>query len=500
MYSSLSRETLQELVEEVYNPRCVPPWSPHEIEHKLEDADRLFEEPRGLASPDFLLGLAGRTSATSPKAPDEMHEYTFEVGMRSAEEVKKAAFGETVADLIDHVEWAGVFQYDLFRDRAMAVDPPMKMDAETKGMSDNDIQLVRVWFEYHGKKLQTPDIRAAVELVARKNAYDVRINWLRSLRWDGVDRLSTVLHTYFNTADGPYESLIGVKWFIGMIARAMTPGCQMDYTLVLEGKGGLKKTNAFKALMPVASWYAETTASLGKKDFYENLVGVWLMAFDELDSFSRSDLTGVKKILTSTTDCFRNSYGRYSDDHPRTCCFCGTTNEKQYVKDDAMGRRIWSALVLARIDAEKIARDREQIWAEAFVRWQRGEPWYPDTDAAEALCEEQQEERQETDPWDAYFLAWLKNPDKVSWVPVPPPPPGTPTRLIPIYDASNGVTCSDALIGTGLRKREDQTPGDLQRAGRVFHRLGSKRKRRRITNKLGTTEKSSLEWRHFFED
>ena len=69
MYSSLSRETLQELVEEVYNPRCVPPWSPREIEHKLEDADRLFEEPRGLASPDFLLGLAGRTTPTAQTRP-----------------------------------------------------------------------------------------------------------------------------------------------------------------------------------------------------------------------------------------------------------------------------------------------------------------------------------------------------------------------------------------------------------------------------------------------
>ncbi|MGO9837284.1 MAG: bifunctional DNA primase/polymerase, partial [Polyangiaceae bacterium] len=54
MYSALPLGVLQQLVEEVYNPRCEPPWSPQEISHKLTDADRVFAEPRGLCSPDFF--------------------------------------------------------------------------------------------------------------------------------------------------------------------------------------------------------------------------------------------------------------------------------------------------------------------------------------------------------------------------------------------------------------------------------------------------------------
>ena len=50
MYSALPLDDLRQLVEEVYNPRCEPPWTTERIEHKLEDADRVFEEPRGLCS------------------------------------------------------------------------------------------------------------------------------------------------------------------------------------------------------------------------------------------------------------------------------------------------------------------------------------------------------------------------------------------------------------------------------------------------------------------
>jgi hypothetical protein len=48
MRSSLPIPKLAEIIAETYNPRCSPSWSPEEIEHKLFDADGVFDEPRGL--------------------------------------------------------------------------------------------------------------------------------------------------------------------------------------------------------------------------------------------------------------------------------------------------------------------------------------------------------------------------------------------------------------------------------------------------------------------
>jgi hypothetical protein len=61
-HSALPLDALRILVEEVYNPRCVPPWSLQEIDHKLQDADRREGQlPRGLAPEGFLDRMYGRT-------------------------------------------------------------------------------------------------------------------------------------------------------------------------------------------------------------------------------------------------------------------------------------------------------------------------------------------------------------------------------------------------------------------------------------------------------
>src|SRR3984885_12588251 len=78
MYSALPLEVLRQLVEEVYNPRCEPPWSPGEIEHKLTDADQGFEEPRGYCSQGFVDAMHGRTTDTEAREPAPLHVYSFE--------------------------------------------------------------------------------------------------------------------------------------------------------------------------------------------------------------------------------------------------------------------------------------------------------------------------------------------------------------------------------------------------------------------------------------
>ena len=375
MYSALPRDVLQELVLEVYNPRCEPPWSAAEIEHKLVDADRVFEPPRGLCSPDFLDKMRGRTTETDARTPDPPHEYTFSVGMRSSGETRKASVGEITADLFDHVDWAGVLTFDSLRDLVVATDPPMKMDAETaSGLSDNDVQLVRIWLEYHGKKCGTLDIGAAIEAVARQHSFNPLQDMLRGLQWDGTPRLDRVLPVYFKSPDGPYERAIGPRGFISLVARAMNPGCQSDCTLILESKQGRGKTRAFRALMRDPSWYAESACGVDSKDFLENLRGIWLMGFDELDSLTRASLTKVKTTLTRTTDKYRKSYGKHSTYYPRACGFCGSTNGAQYLNDPTGARRFWPVKTLREIDIRSLETDRDQIWAEAFARWRSGEP------------------------------------------------------------------------------------------------------------------------------
>jgi hypothetical protein len=470
MLSALPLDVLRHLIEEFYNPRCEPEWSVAEIDHKLIDADRTEDKPRGLCSPDFVDRMLGRTKDTDAREPDPLHEYTFEIGMRGSGETRKASFGEVCADLFDHKDWAGVLRYDIFRDRIVAVDPPMEMDAETAGLTDNDVRLIRAWFEYHGKKLNLQDIRDAVETVARRNKSSSVIDWLKTLAWDERPRLDRVLPDYFQTPDGPYERAIGPRWFISLIARAMQPGCQVDYTLILEGDQERRKSSALLALMHNPSWYAENQSEVGTKDFYENMRGVWVMGFDELASLTNADNAKMKSALTRRHDRFRKSYGHYSDSYVRGTVFCGTIDCPTYLKDAAGGRRFWPVRVQTPIDTSKIERDRDQLLAEALARWQQGEAWHVNTSDLKTLCEAEQEARFEVDSWEEAILRWLNDPTKFSRKKVVHEPGGTFKGVAP-FDASEGFTTVDVLRHAIDRPTSQQTRADATRVGIILRRL-----------------------------
>ena len=482
--SELPLDTLEELLLEEYNPRCEPPWSPREIRHKLEDADRIDVEPRGVAPDGLMDKLKGWVT---PKAsadpsdpvytrsqPNAEHRYTFTPGDVADLELEPVSIAALMADLTRHVEWEGVLRFDEFKDQILAVNPPMKLDAETKGLSDNDVEIIRAWFEQHGKKARTADVWAATRAVAVVKKYHAVRDYLEGLQWDGVGRLTTVLPNYFETKDSAYERAIGVRWFVAAIARAMEPGCQSDSTMLLQGLQGYYKNRALRALSPVIGWYCETSVAIGSKDFYEQLRGIWIYCFDELDSLHRGDLTKVKSVLTSTYDRFRPSYGRSSATYPRQVCFCGTTNKDIFLEDETGNRRFWPVKVLRMIDASRIERDRDLLWAEALVRYKAGEKWYLDTRELRALSEAEQEERMQVEPWDDLVASWLNDPEKVSHTPVAKAGSAAQSAFggLPIYDASKGVKVVDVLRLAVGKDSEKMNRGDENRMAAVLKRVG----------------------------
>jgi putative DNA primase/helicase len=53
-------------------------------------------------------------------------------------------------------------------------------------------------------------------------------------------------------------------------------------------------------------------------------------------------------------------------------------NHGTYLRDETGGRWFWP-VVCGRIDVEALARDRDQLWAEAKVRFDSGTVWWLDT-------------------------------------------------------------------------------------------------------------------------
>ena len=251
--------------------------------------------------------------------------------------------------------------------------------------------------QYGLTKLSLSMVRNAVEQHAHKNSRNECFDYMDGLKWDGYGRVTDFFNTYCETPDSEYTSAISKNWWISMVARILKPGVKVDNMVILEGCQGKLKSSLLEVI--AGKWYAENTAEIGDKDFYQNLEGVLIMEIAELDSFSKAGVTTIKRTLSSRIDKYRPSYGRYSMSFPRQCVFVGTTNEREYLKDDTGGRRFWP-IKCVKIDIEAVKRDRDQLFAEAVHMYKKGKRWYE----VPKIAAEIQENRRDVDPWEDKIL------------------------------------------------------------------------------------------------
>ncbi len=258
-------------------------------------------------------------------------------------------------------------------------------------------------------------LEEAVAMVAKRHRYHPVRQQLERLRgkWDGWPRLAMWLrHCCLDGDDHDpedplqqYLSRVG-KWLLMAIcARVLTPGCKFDYMTIFEGGQGLGKSTLASILG--GEYFADTGLVLGDKDSYQNLQGVLVYEWGELDSLSKADVTRVKQFISSASDRFRASFDRRPKDYPRQVVFVGTTNEDHYLVDPTGNRRMWPVRVTKHIDLEWLRANREQLFAEALTCLDRGERFHPDAREQRELFEPQQQQRQVENAIEAAVLRYL---------------------------------------------------------------------------------------------
>jgi predicted P-loop ATPase len=358
-----------------------------------------------------------------------------------------------------HPEWHGVLAFNTFAEKLITTKPPpwdIAAAPETSRIGEwreTDYARVVDWLARNeGIHVHTKLVAEAVHCVAESHEVHPVRDYLVRLRWDKVERIPKMLSTYAGAADTEYTRAIGRRWMISAVARVMRPGCQVDCVLVAESKDqGTGKSNMFRTLVPDVSLYSETGINMGDKDSFQSLHGVWIYLFDELDSLKRGDITKVKNFISAMKDHYRPSYGRVARDFLRQNVFAGSTNETDYLIDKTGNRRIWPFKVVGVIDIGAIARDRDQLWAEALHYFELGEKWHVDTPELRALCGAEQAARVHADPWEPIVAAWLAKPDhEVEWE----SEHGVKQRREPFRIHDAGPTTAEVLQH-GLRTRPD---------------------------------------------
>jgi len=322
--------------------------------------------------------------------------------------------------LLQDPELKGLVEFDEFavRNNKTRLAPWDREDTQLGEWSPiDDLELGMYLGNTHELLIGNPQtLQQAIDMAARRIKRNPPREYLEGLTWDGTPRLASWLHVYVGADQSDYSALAGSFFLIGMVARAMEPGCKMDYALIFQGEQGRGKSSAFRVLG--GDWFSETPIKMGDKDSYLLLQGVWLYEFAELDSFSKSEETAVKAFITAPDDRFRPPYGTRPVQMKRRVVFGGTTNSDEFLRDSTGNRRYWPVKT-RNIDLDALKRDRDQLFAEAVFHYSgpEGEAlrrWYPTREEEQTLFVPEQDRWKLVDVWADIIAGYVNGMRKLA--------------------------------------------------------------------------------------
>lgn len=300
--------------------------------------------------------------------------------------------------LMNDPQLKGRMKIDTFAHRTIGFSPlPWGNRQDSEGQfewNDADDAGLRMYIEKYYKGLRAENMLndALCDCLAR-NSFNPVQSYINSLVWDGVERLDTLLIDYLGAEDTPYVRAVTRKSFTAAIGRAMRPGSKFDNMLILAGPQGIGKSTLLGIMG--GDWFNDSIRTFEGKNAAELLQGVWIIEIAELDAFRRADVATIKQFLSIRADRYRAAYGRRSDEYSRTCVFFGTTNTTDFLQDTTGNRRFWPVDVGAKPATKDVFSllpiERNQIWAEAKMRYESGEQLHLTGNIAEAALQQQEE-------------------------------------------------------------------------------------------------------------
>lgn len=260
------------------------------------------------------------------------------------------------------------------------------------------------------------NLEDALDIVSDNHKYHPIRDYLTKLEWDGVPRLETVFMRYLGVADTELNRAMTRKTLVAAVKRVMRPGCKFDYVLTFYGGQGAGKSSIIRKLSE--PWFSDSLNKVTGKDAMESIQGVWIVEMAELAAANRSEVEDTKHFVTKVDDYYRVPFYKRPQKFLRQCIFMATTNRMDFLKDDTGNRRFWPLTVNVK-NAEKrwSELDKEevnQIWAEAFVYYQKGEKLYLPPELEAEVTETQKSHMQEM-PYQEDIESFLAKPITENW-------------------------------------------------------------------------------------
>lgn len=337
---------------------------------------------------------------------------------------------------------------------------------------ETDMDSAYVLLSAKGWNVGIEPIIKAITHVARENLHRPVQDYLKRIEADPAIEpfdLDEVAPRFFRASEPLHKAMVR-KWLIGAAARAMDPGSQMDYALVLQSdREGLGKSTGFEALAS-PDWF-NCSVPDQDKDFLLNVHSCWIFELAELEHVTaRREAGRMRNLITTKQDLVRLPYGRANERLKRSSVFCGTVNAREFLRDPTSDqRRYWVVPIEGgdKLDRDGLKAARDGIWKAAVMAWRSGElPML--SDDLDKQSREQNREFSNEDAWLPMLRAWVDgNPLVVHML----DPDSRKTHIRPA-DPSQPFTIAAAIYSAGLKPLNQIHRGDENRVAPLLRELG----------------------------
>lgn len=207
--------------------------------------------------------------------------------------------------------------------------------------------------------------------------------------WDGADHIDAFA-SRVHVANCPQErhNRFFKKWLVGMVAGWMEEDKSNHEILTYIGKQGIYKSTFMRMILPpeLQEYFsAKNFAQRLTRDDKLELTEKALVALEELDHLSATEVNQLKAVVGNPYVNERAVYDRYKERRCQLASFCGTGNNPRFLTDLTENRR-WLPFVVESIDSPyRNLPDYTGIYSQAYALWKDGFAYWFSADENQEL-------------------------------------------------------------------------------------------------------------------
>lgn len=450
----LSEKVCFDTMWEYYNSRCYPEWSESEmlaiIEHAYEycqntrghnstvvDADELDtvsdEKPDlrdiGKSKPRKRSAgndndVVGFMDSAVPRLQYGEHGWDWYTNKEGVQLGLKPTTKNLVNFLIsDHAEKEGIenpFKNIVgFNELSHRIEftrrAPWRHDFITTFAKNDYVQMRYYFATRRDLDFKLESVEEAVIIAAMDNHFNPLTEMLDGLKWDGKPRLDTWMIDYLNAENNDYVKEVGRITLISAVARGYDPGCKVDTMTVLEGPQGQGKGTVVEILG--GEFSSSMQLHLNSYDDHKKtimrMLGKWIIEIPEMTFTRKQEIEAVKAFLTTRVDNVVLPWSKVQEDIKRRSIFIGTFNptEDGAYLNDTTGNRRYLPVKTGKYNIDALREVRDQLIAEAVVRYKAGAKWHMTDEELIRAAEEEQAARTVKEVWAERLEEYLEEYD-----------------------------------------------------------------------------------------